>query len=808
MIVNKSKTSKVKLSILLLSLGLALTACETEEEAAEKHLEKGIELLKKGDYAAAQLELRSAKQGKMSTAETYYYLALADEQTKHYLAMQDNLKKTLELDAGHHQARVKLGKLELLLGNTEKAQEHLSILLKKNAQDNEALLLQASILLRQQKQDEALFIIGRVLEADPVNVDGVSLQAMALAQQEKLDEALLISNRIIELDEKNAAIHFFRVKIHGKQNDVDAVINDYLALIAVFPKNDEYRLTLAKLYTQSKQQAEAEALLREYIALRPNQAKPKIIFLEFLGATAADQVGQQLEDFVLQLAKQPKQLFELSQWMLIKGKTLKAEEALKQVVADQGFSDSGIEAKILLAKLAFDKRDYPTTKKIAADILNEKPDQLEAKLLQVRLLLIEEEYQQAKKYLDKIIWTHPKSDAALVLLAQVYLVEGDWKKAQGKFKEASVLNPANLQAFNAVYTRLIRKGDTKYARKFLLKALRRSPRQTHLLKKLIELNIQEEKWQEATQAAMQLARVPKQKSLSNFYLASIYQGEGQCEKAIAIYKELFSEFPEQLRILQNMSACYKTLNKQAEMIGFLNEYSKENRDNIAATIVLSDLYVADKKYKSAIKLLNGLVEKKPRLVLSRQKLVVIYTLLGKPDKAIAVCQQALQVIPGNIRISLVLASLYEQQGVYAKAVKIYELLHEKNPSLKVVNNNLAVLLVEHFATADNLDRAYRLVSPFAVAQEAYFKDTYAWVLFHMGRREEAAGILNKLIITSSDIPVFRYHMAVIEFENGNNSRALTEVSQAIELAKQGKKFPERKVAENLQKKIVAKMRGH
>ncbi|WP_147883209.1 hypothetical protein [Bathymodiolus platifrons methanotrophic gill symbiont] len=62
----------MKTGILLL-LSLTLTACETEEEAAESHLKKGVELLKKGDLAAAQLELKSAKQGNKSTAETYYY---------------------------------------------------------------------------------------------------------------------------------------------------------------------------------------------------------------------------------------------------------------------------------------------------------------------------------------------------------------------------------------------------------------------------------------------------------------------------------------------------------------------------------------------------------------------------------------------------------------------------------------------------------------------------------------------------------------------------------------------------------------
>ena len=146
MIANIRQVNKVKLSVLAVSLSLVLSACETEEEVAEGHLEKGIELLKKGDYAAAQLELKSAEKGNKSTAETYFYLALLDEKAKHYLAMQDNLQKTLNLEPEHQQARVKLGKLELLMGSEDKANEHVEILLTKNAQDSEALVLNALII--------------------------------------------------------------------------------------------------------------------------------------------------------------------------------------------------------------------------------------------------------------------------------------------------------------------------------------------------------------------------------------------------------------------------------------------------------------------------------------------------------------------------------------------------------------------------------------------------------------------------------------------------------------------------------------
>jgi len=807
MVASIRQSNKMKLSVFLVLLSLVLAGCETEEEKAAGHLEKGRELLEKGDYAAAQLELKSAKQGNNSTADTYYYLALLDEKARHYLAMQDNLQKTLKLEPEHQQAQVKLGKLELLMGKVDKANEYADILLAKNAQDIEALVLKASVLLRQSNLEEAVVVINHIMELDPVNIDGLTLQATVLVQKDQLAEALVLIDKAIKEDEKNISLHVFKIKIHGKQKDVNAVINDYLVLSTLFPDNDNYKITLAKIYTQSNKVGEAEKLLRDLVVEKPRQLKPKLLLLSFLGANASDKVNQQIDTFTQQLSTQPRQLLDFTTWMVANDHLPKAEEILKQIVTEQGYSEVGVEANILLAKIAFDTEDFPVVQKIVADILHEVPDQLEAKLLQARLLLLEGQYAQAKVYLGKVIWSHPKSDEALVLLAQLYLVQGDRPTAYTKFKGALELNPANIQAFIPIYNSLIAKNDTRYAREILIKALRKSPQQAIFLQKLVELNIQEEKWQEAAKAATQLARKPRQKSLARFYIANIFQGQGECEKAVVIYKGLISEFPEQLRVYQRMSACYRALGKQSEMISLLNELLQKNKNNIAATIVLSDLYVDVKKYAPAINLLKGLVKSQPESILVRQKLAKIYIIKGEPDIAISVYQQGLQILPGNIRLSLNLSALYQQQKMYDKAVKIYEQLHTQYPDLQVASNNLAVLLVENFATDDNLQRAFQLVDSFATSEQAYYQDTYAWVLLHMGRVSEATDILKKLIVKSPDVAVFRYHLAVAEFKSGNTSSALAQVGQAQELAGQGENFPERELAEKLMEQIVDKMQG-
>ncbi|MCF7971378.1 MAG: tetratricopeptide repeat protein [Methylococcaceae bacterium] len=800
--------NKVKASILAISLSLILVACETEEEAAENHLKRGKELLEKGDFAAAQLELKTAKQGNKTTGETYFYLALLDEKTRNYYAMQENLEQTLKLEPEHQQAHIKLGKLKLLAGDIDKALEHADILLSKNPQDTEASILKASALLSGKKQDEALAIVNSILEINPVHIEALTLKSMILMQQDKVDEALSLMDKAIAKDEKNAGLHVFKIQIHAKQNDVNAVINDYLTLIALFPKNDDYKVTLAKVYAKSGKTVEAESLLRNLVKAKPNELNPKILLLEFLAATASDKVDAQIQVFSDELAKQSTQLFYFAKWMLAKGNSIKAEALLKQVVADEKSSDTGIDANILLAKIAFDSGDYASTEKIATDILNESPNQIDAKLLKVRLLLVKEEYAQAHAYLDKIIWSHPKSDEALALLAQVYLVEGDRQKAQNTFKSALDINPANAQAVLATFNHLMAQQDAKYARELIEKALRKEPQNLVFIQKVVQLDLLEEKWDDAAKAVFQLSRLAKGQDLAKFYQANILQGQGEYEKAIAVYKEILVKFPQQQQVFQNLSVCYEKLNKQSDMLSFLEEQLKKNKDNTVVTLLLAELYANDKKYPQAIALLNDLINTQPQIVLGQYHLATVYMAMGNTDKAIAVYKEGLKAHPGDIRLSLALASLYEQKQKYEQSVEIYEQLIAHNPKLDVASNNLATLLVDHFPSPDNLKRAQQLAESFANSEQAYYQDTYAWVLLHNGDIKGALNIFKKLIIQSANIPVFRYHLGIAEYKDSNNSAALVQIDQAIELANQGAAFPERKVAEQIKQEIINKIRGH
>jgi len=52
-------------------------------------------------------------------------------------------------------------------------------------------------------------------------------------------------------------------------------------------------------------------------------------------------------------------------------------------------------------------------------------------------------------------------------------------------------------------------------------------------------------------------------------------------------------------------------------------------------------------------------------------------------------------------------------------------------------------------------------------------------LIKLGNITEGLTVLSQIIATSPDIPVFRYHLGVAHYKNGNNSLAINEINKRL-----------------------------
>ena len=144
-----------------------------------------------------------------------------------------------------------------------------------------------------------------------------------------------------------------------------------------------------------------------------------------------------------------------------------------------------------------------------------------------------------------------------------------------------------------------------------------------------------------------------------------------------------------------------------------------------------------------------------------------------------------------------LASVYEQTKDYDKALETYNALIAKYPTVDIAVNNLVSLLLDHFNTKENIDRAVSLAKQFERSEQPYFVDSYAWALINSGKNEEALNLLREVVKKMPEVPVFRYHLGMAYHNTKSQALALTELEEALKLGEKTGDFIEKEAVEKL-----------
>ncbi|MEI6145252.1 MAG: tetratricopeptide repeat protein [Methylococcales bacterium] len=797
-------------SFKLLLLSLILVGCSDHKEKANDHISKTADYINKGELEKARIELKASSQSGKDTAETYYYMALLNEKKRQLKEMKENLLKTVELAPSFVDARLKLGKVQLLFGDIVEAKNQAEYVLKESNQNLEALILKASALIKEKHTTEALALIDNILIDHPDNSDVLSLKSLIFMEKGDFTQALTLIESAKKTDASNIGLDFFKIQLDAKNKNTDAVIEDYQNLVANYPENNEFKITLAKIYTQTGKASEAEALLQAIIDVEPNNIQSILMYLNFTAATNKEGVTEKFKLFSEQHKEQPRLLMALANWMTFRKNFNEAKINLNQVIKIEKNSNIGLSAKVELAKIALETGNLIESKKIIDSTLTINSSYDDANVLKARILLAEGESDEAITFLNKVIWSKDNSEEAQMLLAQIYLNKNDQKQADIHFSSTLSANPANPKAVLYSYDKALTNNDVKVAKDIIQKALNIAPNNIQFLEKMANLNIMENDWNSAKETVQKITNTnsPLAYDLASYILGQIHQGEGDYTKAIEIYSELLERLPDNSDVLINIAQSYEKLNNRNQLVTFLINLRKKNTQNITAGTLLAETYLSNKNFDGAQALLKNMISEKsinPQvyILLANAKLAMNEN-LGALDTYL----DGLKTYPDNIKLSTSIANLYLKLGNNDKAVEYYELLLRKNENLELAINNLAIILAENFSSADKLNRAGLLIEKLKDSVQPYYRDTYAWVLVKQGKVTEGIKLLNKLILSNPNTPIFRYHLGLAYYQIGNNSSAINEIKQAIELSKKTADFFDKNTANQLLAEILNKTRGH
>ncbi len=184
--------------------------------------------------------------------------------------------------------------------------------------------------------------------------------------------------------------------------------------------------------------------------------------------------------------------------------------------------------------------------------------------------------------------------------------------------------------------------------------------------------------------------------------------------------------------------------------------------------------------------------RKPKLRFARQSkstilrpgpyvgLANLYMTRGDFKSAVDVLQQGLGVTSDDAWLSTILAEAYHRAGDPEKALGEYEKALKKDPRSDVAANNVAALLSERKGGKADLERALSLARRFESSSNPAFLDTLGWIYFLRGENDRALPVLHKVVELAPREPLFRYHLGMALYKQGDTQSAKIHLKAAVE----------------------------
>lgn len=783
--------------LLLIFLLVAVQGCTKSEDKVKNYLESGKSLFQKGNLDKAKIEFKNVIQLDSKQADAYYHLALIDEKNQNWQGMFANLKQTTQLDAKNNDAFLKLGRLTLLSGHPDETLGYIEAVLKNAADNPDALALKGAVYVKQNNLDGAMALADQVLNQHPDHTDAISLKTVVFLSKNDTASALTTVEKALQTKPNDLSLLMLKLQVHAQTKNMAAMEQDYLELIKLFPDKLEYTYALVKHYADNDQIDKAISNLQALVDSHADNMQPKLVMLDLLMQKKPELIDKSLADYLVKFPEEPELYFRLAALKLKDGKLPEAKQALNKIVELKSEGKEGIKAKVMLAKLAVQENDAETAQAMLTSVLTTDARNLDALMLKARLDLAKGLYDDVITNMRVVTQDYSSSDDALVLLGQAFLKKNSPELAEENFRKALALNPANFEALIPVASKLIKNKEAKRAEELLTKALEAKPDHPAALQALAQVRMLQKDWEGTQKVADMIGSKPKGAGFSKFIGGKISEEQGLYKEAIGQYKEALATAPDLQDALRGMATSYEALNDRKSMLTFLDGFIAAHPEDSYPWLLKGQLLANDKRLDDALKVLAEATGKWPKTADFYEAAVNVHLEKKATDQALATINKGLEAVPGQLNLSIQLASIHEQNGDFAKALEIYEALNTQHPSVEIVVNNLVSLLIDHFNNKENIDRAVVLAKRFEHSEQPYFVDTYAWALVNSGKNEEALQLLRDVVKKDPQTPVFRYHLGSAYFNTNSKALAKTELEQALELGKKAGEFLEKDATEKL-----------
>jgi len=662
-------------------------------------------------------------------------------------------------------------------GDYDKAEVEYLNTLKTEALNPTAVARLGLIYTNQGKVSSAITYLRKAIELNPEDLDvRIKLGQLDLASG-NLKEARAKATYVLEKRPTDPEAPQLLAGSISAMNEVEPTVAQLRQLPAPAPSGAPVLTALALIESRRGRMAEAESLLQQ--AIKADPSYPDSYAVQAAILVNRKNIPAALESFKraaeLSPIRSPRWI-QYAQFLFRTGNAAQAKATLQTVTAK---APDSAPVWTLLAGIALAEKNFPECDTLIEKALARDPYSLEAHLLRSRLYLAQNRPADAIAAIEKVTAMYPQLPVALFELARAQVANGDVGSAITTLYQVINKAPGNVEAVMLLASLNLRKGDSGASVILLRKLLEQRPDlvKAHML--LADAFRAQRNLDDALaiyeQVEAKYPQNPDTPLLRGFILAE----QKKYQPAREAFERALTLNPDDPTAFEQLITMYLAEGKKQEAFDRISAIVAKNPKQAGQGLVMqARVYLATPEYEPAEKALLKALELIPDNKTIYVLLAGIYRKTDQVPKAIEKLEQAMVRNPKDASTQILIGFLHDDRKDYAAARDAYQKVLTMDPNNFTALNNLAYLLGEKFGQLDQAlemaQKAYDLN-----ANEPNLADTFGWLLYQKKQYVRALTLLQQAADDLPNLAEVQYHLGMTHYMLGEEQPARLALQQSL-----------------------------
>lgn len=769
---------RVAVAALALVAAFALASCDTPEERAEGHYQRGMALLEEGEGRKARLEFRNALRLNGQHVGSRFQIGRMAERRENLRGAVSNYRLVAELDPAHLEARVKLAQFLLAGGEIDEAMRYAEQAVALAPADVDARTARAAAHFRRGDRQAALDDARTAVISDPDHPGANLLLLTDLAERDGPEAALAALDPLLERQPEERVLHVYRLRLLEAAGDGEGIVSQMRRMADQFPEETGLRRSLAQLLLRLERIDEAEAQMRRLADQTPEDPEPTLDLARLIAAVrGAEDARAELEARTAAAATEALAMtFRLAMvdLAMADGGVDAARAALQRAIAASADVATADRGRVRLAEIEVARGSKEEASRLVEDVLARDENNVGALTVRAALRIDALELDDAVLDLRRALNESPQNPRLLQLEAQAHELDGNAALAGERLAAAARLSEFSPEAAGRYAAFLRRQGQLSAAETALEESSRRNPSNVAILTALAQVRLERGDADGAEAVSARLRALENGGVVADRVSAAVLAQTGALAESADVLERVVMADEGEVA-LPALISTYVRSGETAQAQAVLDDILARDPDDVQAQALRAELEVLADDVPAAERRLTALVERAADNPSAYLPLVRLYAAQGRRALAEETAQAGIAVgDPGDEGVAglrLAVAGMMERRGDFDAAIDQYAAVYEQRPGATIVANNLASLLAEHRADdPEAMAFAERVARRLRDSDIPHFLDTYGWIAFLRGDLSTA---LSSLVRAADALP----DNALVQYHAG---RALAEAGEAAE----------------------------